>query len=157
MARSGSSSSLAPAGDPYLGKARRYDSDLTESIICRRGKHLFERNAALDMEKQFQRPDRDGTHLPGGHVPPDARRETTKEKVPRPDRVEKVPMTTQVEPELRLFYKIWAPQLGINMQDMQDVALTLIKARLESVPERERLALWGVIKKEAASANEVGA
>lgn len=115
----------------------------TESLIGRRGKPLPEESAASDMQQQLQRPGHAGTHSRGGHIPPAP--------------VKKVAITTQVEPELRLFYKIWAPQLGINMQDMQDVALRLARARLESVPERERLALWEVIKREAVSANEADA
>jgi hypothetical protein len=122
----------------------------TESPICRRGKHLFE---AIDMQKELQRPGHAGMHLPGGHVSPEIRHEPTKETLPSPDRVEKVAMTTHVERDLRLFYKIWAARFHINMQDMQSVVLNLGKARLESVPEHERLALWEAMKKEAASAN----
>jgi hypothetical protein len=95
-------------------------------------------------------PDRHNKRLLEAHVSPDVSRETIKEKVPRPAHVEKVAMTTHVMPDERLFYKIWAAQFGTNMQDMQGVALRLVKARLESVPERERSAMWEAIKKEVA-------
>jgi hypothetical protein len=95
-------------------------------------------------------PDDPGSPVLGVHGP----RHETKKTVWRQAQATKVTVTTHVEPDVRLFYKVSAAQFGMNMQDMQRVALVLVKARLESVPERARLAMWEGIQKEADRANE---
>jgi hypothetical protein len=73
-----------------------------------------------------------------------------RKQVPRPDRADKVAMTTRVEPKTRRFFKKVAAHLGMKMEDLQNVAFDLLMSRLKAVPESEHLAVLEAAKREAA-------
>jgi hypothetical protein len=82
---------------------------------------------------------------PGRHS---ARPDKGRQIVARPDRAEKVAMTTRVSPWVRRRYKILAAELYKTMDEVQVVALLLFIMKFKDASQAEYQGVWEAIRKE---------
>jgi hypothetical protein len=70
-----------------------------------------------------------------------------RKQVPRPDRADKVAMTTRVSPRLRESYRELSGRLGAKMEDLQRVALRSFLPNLWGLSRREQRVVWADLLK----------
>ena len=91
--------------------------------------------------------DRDVTTSPGVRWPDDVRRDTAREKVPRPDRARTVAMTARVRRRVRKTHSEIALELDIKKNDLHVAAIDLLHARFQGA-KSEWAAEWQKLQAE---------